>query len=82
MVANLKTNQNNLRQMQIDLYFDLCNWPHSLIFDKLYIFIDSHFKKIIKKSTGSKRKDFINLKTSSLDFWAFKMYIYTPNILT
>ena len=43
--------------------------PHSLIFDKSSIFIDSHFKKINNKSTES--------KTSPLDLGTFKMYILT-----
>ena len=51
--------------------------PQSLIFDKSCIFIDGQFKKIIKRSTGSKNKDYINLKTSPLDFW--NIYIWTPN---
>ena len=51
------------------------------IFDKSCIFIGSPFKKIIKKSTGSKSKDSISLKTSPLDFLTLKMYILTPSLL-
>ena len=42
---------------------------------------NKHFKKMIKKSTGSKSKDSINMKTSPLDLWTFKMYILTPSLL-
>ena len=58
--------------------FVLIGQPQFSIFDKSCIFISCHFKQIIKKFTGSKSKDYINLTTSPLDFWTFKMYILTP----
>ena len=49
-VPTVVLNHENVGQ---DTTLVLLVQPQSLIFDKSCIFIDGHFKKIIKKSTGS-----------------------------
>ena len=68
----------NFDNMFQETTFVLIGQPQFSIFDQSCIFIGCYFKQIIKKFTGSKSKDSINLTTSPLDFWTFKMYILTP----
>ena len=75
LFENVPTVVLNLDNLGQDTTLFLLVQQQSLIFDKSCIFIDGHFKKIIKKSTGGKSKDSINLKTSPLHYWIFKMYI-------